>query len=236
VNDAQIGDMIRFGVSLSPGVRGIHFQPVSYFGRYPMSPSVDGRITLDELIDWIDQQTDMDVSCLLPSRCDHPLCGFHGSFIADGGKLIPLSSRDNANEAVTSAEQNREYVGRKWLRQPEDVAGENETVCCCVDDADCCADECCTSDTDCCAGAAECCADADADCCADGESASCCDDSTWNFDTFLTKVKKHSFTISAMAFQDAMNLDIERLRRCSLRVYQGGVLVPFCARYITTMK
>jgi uncharacterized radical SAM superfamily Fe-S cluster-containing enzyme len=36
-----------------------------------------------------------------------------------------------------------------------------------------------------------------------------------------------------MAFQDAMNLDIERLRRCSLHVYDGGVLKPFCARYIT---
>jgi uncharacterized radical SAM superfamily Fe-S cluster-containing enzyme len=36
-----------------------------------------------------------------------------------------------------------------------------------------------------------------------------------------------------MAFQDAMNLDVERLRQCSLRVYHEGALKPFCARYLS---
>ena len=38
-----------------------------------------------------------------------------------------------------------------------------------------------------------------------------------------------------MAFQDAMNLDAQRLRRCSLHVYDNGVLKPFCARYLTPL-
>jgi hypothetical protein len=53
-----------------------------------------------------------------------------------------------------------------------------------------------------------------------------------DFDTFLSRVKSHGFTITGMAFQDAYNLDIERLRRCSLHVYSEGKIVPFCSYYI----
>jgi hypothetical protein len=38
-----------------------------------------------------------------------------------------------------------------------------------------------------------------------------------------------------MPFQDAENLNIERLRRCSLHVYDHGKLVPFCAHYLSVM-
>ena len=52
-------------------------------------------------------------------------------------------------------------------------------------------------------------------------------------DFFLSRARSYCFTVTAMAFQDAWNLDIERLRRCSLHVYDGGALKPFCARYLT---
>ena len=54
-----------------------------------------------------------------------------------------------------------------------------------------------------------------------------------NMDAFVERVKSHGFTVTAMAFQDAMNFDIERLRRCSLHVYSEGKLKPFCAAYLT---
>ncbi|MBR2328425.1 MAG: hypothetical protein IKA58_00890, partial [Clostridia bacterium] len=53
-----------------------------------------------------------------------------------------------------------------------------------------------------------------------------------DFDGFLARVKSHGFTITGMAFQDAWNIDLERLRRCSLHVYRDGRIVPFCANYI----
>ena len=199
VNDDQIGEIIRFGASLSPAVRGVHFQPVSYFGRYPGQPSDESRYTLDELLDAVSMQAGIPLSALLPSRCDHPLCGFHGSFLANGDALSPLSYRDLAAVApMTTAEQNREYVGRRWSRVPEE---EQEQDCCCEE-----------GDTDC-----------------------RCEEGMETFDGFLDGVKRHGFTLTAMVFQDAMNLDVERLRRCSLRVYHEGVLKPFCARYITGM-
>ena len=57
-----------------------------------------------------------------------------------------------------------------------------------------------------------------------------------DFDTFLYRLRQRSLTLSAMAFQDAMNLNIERLRQCTLHVYRGGAIVPFCANYLTKMK
>jgi uncharacterized radical SAM superfamily Fe-S cluster-containing enzyme len=51
VNTEQIGDILRFAIQRSPYVRGVHFQPVSYFGRIPELPADDDRYTLDELLE-----------------------------------------------------------------------------------------------------------------------------------------------------------------------------------------
>ncbi len=192
VNDHQIGDIIRLGASLSPAVRGVHFQPVSYFGRYPEQPADDARYTLDELLQAIYQQAGIAPENILPSRCDHPLCGCHGSFVVlPDRSLLPLSWRDPEAEACqTTAEQNREYVGRHWQRQ--------EKPCCC-----------CEPEEE-----------------VDMES----------LDGFAKRARSHAFTITAMAFQDAMNLDAERLRRCSLHVFDEGKIKPFCSRYLTPVE
>ena len=225
VNEGHIGAIIRLGASLSPAVRGVHFQPVSYFGRYPALPGEEERITLDELLLCIHQQAGVALSSVIPSRCDHPMCGFHGSYIVEDGSLVPLSaftdteSEGNAADGngaggsgTTSAKQNREFIGRRWTRETSEEPDED----CCCDDAQ---DEACDCDGE---------EEQVADC--------CCEDEIATFDAFLSKVKKNGFTISAMAFQDAMNLDVERLRRCSLHVYQEGVLMPFCARYLTKIE
>lgn len=57
-----------------------------------------------------------------------------------------------------------------------------------------------------------------------------------DFDTFLYRLRHQSLTLSAMAFQDAMNLNIERLHRCSLHVYDDGKIKPFCAKYLSKMS
>ena len=45
-------------------------------------------------------------------------------------------------------------------------------------------------------------------------------------------MKSNGFTITAMAFQDPYTTDLDRLRHCSLHVYDRGKLIPFCARYM----
>ena len=58
-----------------------------------------------------------------------------------------------------------------------------------------------------------------------------------DFDAFLREVGARSFTISAMAFQDAENIDLERLRGCCISVISPeGDLIPFCAYNLTSRE
>ncbi|MBR4744512.1 MAG: radical SAM protein [Oscillospiraceae bacterium] len=186
VNDRDLGEIVALARDLAPGVRGVHFQPVSYFGRYPGAPSDGDRYTLDQLMTDISDQANVPVESFMPSRCDHPLCGFHASFLIDpDGSLKPLSFITRSPHCRGSAKDNREFVVRHWRRAPEEpmpAAGPAEEM---------------------------------------------------DFDTFLYRVRHRSLVLSAMAFQDAMNLNIERLHRCSLHVYDKGRIVPFCARYLS---
>ena len=85
VNTEQIGDIFRFAIQRSPYVRGVHFQPVSYFGRIPELPADDDRYTLDELLEAVVSQSGglIKEEQIAPSCCDHPMCGFHGDLHCD---------------------------------------------------------------------------------------------------------------------------------------------------------
>ena len=186
VNEGDLGSIIRLACELVPAVRGIHFQPVSYFGRYPGKPEQEDRYTLDELMADISEQAGIPLSSFMPSRCDHPLCGFHASFLKDPkGGLKALSSISHSSTARGCERDNREYVARNWRCAADEPAPE--------------------------AGFSD----------------------EMDFDNFLYRLRHESLTISAMAFQDAINLNIERLHRCSLHVYDRGKIKPFCAKYLT---
>lgn len=189
VNDDNLGELIAFAQSLVPGVRGIHFQPVSYFGRYPDIPGEEERYTLDRLMADISDQAGIPIESFMPSRCDHPLCGFHANYLVEPkGGLRPLTSITHSAKERGCAKDNREYVARHWRRapqEPEPAGGFSDEM---------------------------------------------------DFDTFLYRIRHGNLTLSSMAFQDAMNLNIERLHRCSLHVYAGGKIKPFCANYLTSIK
>jgi hypothetical protein len=73
-------------------------------------------------------------------------------------------------------------------------------------------------------------------CCGSTLDASRVEDSL-DLDVFLREVATRSFTISAMAFQDADNLDLERLRGCCISVVSAdGKLIPFCAYNLTNRE
>jgi 7,8-dihydro-6-hydroxymethylpterin dimethyltransferase len=68
--------------------------------------------------------------------------------------------------------------------------------------------------------------------------ANCCEpeperwaDSSHNL---FDRIQSHSLCISGMAFQDAWNIDLERLQRCCVHVATSQrKLIPFCAYYMT---
>jgi hypothetical protein len=54
---------------------------------------------------------------------------------------------------------------------------------------------------------------------------------------FLERAQSHFLCISGMAFQDAWNIDLERLQRCCIHVVNpDGNMIPFCAYYMTNSK
>lgn len=199
INSHQIGDILHFAIDNSPTVRGVHFQPVSYFGRIPFIPADVQRYTLGELIDDIVLQSNGLVprSSLVPSACDHPLCGFHGDYIVmPQGKLEVLSYRERAqsssccccSDSANPADKNRIFIGSRWK-----IHQFSET---------------------------------------DRASA----EDIRSLEGFLQRKRTYGFTITAMDFQDAGNLDFERLRQCSLHVYRAGKRIPFCAAYLTRFE
>ena len=53
-------------------------------------------------------------------------------------------------------------------------------------------------------------------------------------DDFLDLARNRTFTVSAMAFQDVWNVDLDRVRDCCIHIVDPeGRLIPFCAYNLT---
>ncbi len=95
VNTGEIGAIIETGLRFAPTVRGVHFQPVSYFGRFPHPPQDNARLTLPEVLELIEVQTNGAIrpEHFAPPSCEHALCSFHGSFLVQENQ--PAVSADH---------------------------------------------------------------------------------------------------------------------------------------------
>jgi 7,8-dihydro-6-hydroxymethylpterin dimethyltransferase len=197
VNTGAIGSILRFALERLPLVRGVHFQPISHFGRYAsVSPSLE-RFTLPEVMRAIEEQTDglMKASDFVPPGTENARCSFHSSFFAlPDGRLRRLSSSPaNCCVPPDGREGLRRTIGtvaRQWSAAPAgNIAGKPVLG----------------------------------------------DDPVMGLDAFLERATNHSLSVSCMAFQDAWNLDMERLRECCIAVMSpAGKMIPFCAYNLTS--
>jgi uncharacterized radical SAM superfamily Fe-S cluster-containing enzyme len=124
VNDRQLGDIVQFAKHWIPIVKGVHFQPISYFGRYPHPPSDEGRITIPDIIDALESQTEGELKSVdfLPRHAQDSHCSFSSFFIlTEQGKLQALSNL--ARGRVTGwgsctepppEESSRRFMSRHW--------------------------------------------------------------------------------------------------------------------------
>lgn len=55
-----------------------------------------------------------------------------------------------------------------------------------------------------------------------------------SWDAVLDRVRNNRLSITCMVYQDAGNLDLERLKYCCVPVIDGGRAVPFCAYNLTS--
>lgn len=58
INDNQIGAIVRFAKKWIPTVRGVHFQPMTYLGRYPRAPRNQDRVLIPDILAAIEAQTE----------------------------------------------------------------------------------------------------------------------------------------------------------------------------------
>ncbi len=108
VNDGQIGGIVQLAKQYMPTVKGVYFQPVSYFGIYESDEKK--HITIPHLLNEIERQTEGEVKRedFFPANYEHPLCSFNGFF---------LQGKDGRLHAITKAKK-RAYAadGYKNIR------------------------------------------------------------------------------------------------------------------------
>jgi Predicted Fe-S oxidoreductases len=196
VNADNVGKIIDFALEHIRAVRGVHFQPVSYFGRIPQAPRDEDRITLPQLMDELERQTNGRIKAanLKPAKCENPLCSFHGSFLYDpkNRELTQIAAKISCKcvtqKAEEGARKTKKYVSQNWTGRESEAARESTGA-----------------------------------------------DAGW--DRILQSIRSNSFSISAMAFQDAWNVDLERVKDCCIHVVNPrGKLIPFCIYNITNTE
>ncbi len=138
VNADNVGDILRLAAENVPGVRGVHFQPVSYFGRYPAQPEDASRITLPEVMTALEIQTNGMVHAedFLPPGCEHFQCSFHANYLVmEDGLLKRLSAnrsgcgcKSEPQVASKGADKAKGFVSRQWAAAPEPVALQDKPV------------------------------------------------------------------------------------------------------------
>ncbi|MGA9597639.1 MAG: radical SAM (seleno)protein TrsS [Acidimicrobiia bacterium] len=127
VNTNDIGAIIRFALDRFPYVRGVHFQPVTYLGRYPTPPSDADRITIPEVIRAIDEQTDglITADTLTTGGCENARCSLHGNYVVmPDGSLAPWTRHQpeaccTPKSAAEGAAQTRQFVADHWSGNTE---------------------------------------------------------------------------------------------------------------------
>lgn len=208
INLDQVGAIVDFAIKHLPCVKGVHFQPLTYFGRCAVPEG--GRVTLPRLMRELEAQTGgrLKASDFTGGTAENAHCSFSANFLLapDGGVTAIKESAcgcgapsDMTGHGSAGAEENRRCdpdsldnavdharstVARRWggaLPGSEDPPEDMESL-----------------------------------------------------DGMLYRLRYGRFSVSAMAFQDCHTLDLERLEDCYIHVVSPeGRLMPFCAYNLT---
>lgn len=231
VNDGELGDLLRLALRLGPVVRGLHMQPAAFFGRYPWQLEEAPRLTLPEVMACLTEQAPELVrhGHFHPPGCENELCSFSAVYqrvdaasaanpslqwLAHDGQPCCSSRPLSAAEATMGAAPVPPAAQEGARKAKQFVAlhwrGGNTAH----------------------AQAATVMDQASESCCAKPGPAPAHQD---GFSRFLSGAGAgQRFTLSAMAFQDALSLDLERVRGCCIHVLRrDGRMIPFCLHNLT---
>jgi hypothetical protein len=137
VNTHAIGSIIKLALELSPAVRGVHFQPVGYFGRSPDAPDNNRRLTLPDVMRAIEEQTDglMRVADFSPPGWENTLCSFHGTFLPKPGGGLQSLTGHGAN-GCCSTDGGEAHAVSFTARQWSAPSSSTKSDCCCTASSD----------------------------------------------------------------------------------------------------
>ncbi|RJR27239.1 radical SAM protein [candidate division WWE3 bacterium] len=138
VNFDQIGRLVEFAKSNIPTVKGLHFQPIAYFGRHPAPPQDDDRVTLDDVWKALEDQTAgmIKQENFVPEKV-HPYCTFSGLFVLlESGEFLPISNYHRSlNECgccggPSPSEHWGNFISEYWRfrkdKEIEQIVGQDE--------------------------------------------------------------------------------------------------------------
>ncbi|MCJ8499423.1 radical SAM (seleno)protein TrsS [Desulfatitalea alkaliphila] len=126
VNTHAVGTILETALRWHPTVRGVHFQPISYFGRHPGAPTDEQRLTLPQLMRLMEHAT----ACLFrvdhfrPPGCEHSFCSCHAQYLiaADGRPRPLMAAPPVATPPPIRAEEGAARaiaaVARQWAAPP----------------------------------------------------------------------------------------------------------------------
>jgi uncharacterized radical SAM superfamily Fe-S cluster-containing enzyme len=114
VNDGEFGEILRFALSRAPAVRGVHFQPMSYFGRNSMTPP-ERRLTIPRVLQLMESQMNgvMKREDFGGGGAESPYCSFHASYMRKPDGSLKALPRRSGCCCVKSSEA-REFVADRW--------------------------------------------------------------------------------------------------------------------------
>lgn len=127
----KIGEVIEFAKGRIPTIKGVHFQPISYFGRYPHPPRDEDYVLIPELVEEIEKQTGGEIrkENFIPTSCANVHCDSKSlSFQMEDGSLFPMTSKALGPPTSTDkvARKTREEMSDLWRFVDEVIGGEDD--------------------------------------------------------------------------------------------------------------
>ena len=131
INLDHVGEIIKYAATKVPTVKGVHFQPISYFGRYPVDPENNDRVTIPELAQAIEKQTKgmLKADNFIPTSCSNVHCDMKSlSVVLPDHSLFPLTTMALGPPKKTDdvADKTRGEVSQFWRFIENSMDGEDE--------------------------------------------------------------------------------------------------------------
>jgi uncharacterized radical SAM superfamily Fe-S cluster-containing enzyme len=130
INDDEIGKLFEFGVN-TKGIRGINFQPITYFGRVK-TEKITNRITLSGVINLLEKQTKGAVlkTDIVPLPCNVWRVGI-GFFFKENKEFLPITRVVNVKSYMPLIDNTYAFDAEKLLKEKSKV-GFIEGCCVCM--------------------------------------------------------------------------------------------------------